>query len=192
MNGRESRVAGAALAALFAAPVAQAQDVHKCTVNGAVTYQSTPCATGDVVLQAPPTPSDQEARQARSDLNRQHMQAATGRIWRATPVPPPPPPPPPPPSPVTNTTTIVVLPNTGQGTVIIRQTRSSATLPAPPPKPRNNCEKLNWDNDEAVDRREQLRAPSELASHAALLQKAENDVARIAQLATASNCQLKR
>src|SRR5471032_1883149 len=43
-NGRDPRAIGlalAALAALFAATAAQAQEVHKCNVNGAVTYQST-------------------------------------------------------------------------------------------------------------------------------------------------------
>ena len=189
MNGRESRAIGAVLAALFGASAAQAQDVHKCTVNGAVSYQSTPCPAGDTVLQAPPTPSDQEQRQARSDLSRQRMQAATGWIMRPTPVPPPPPPPPPP-SPVTTTTIIVLPANATKRTIIIRQARAAA--PTPPPKPLNNCEKLNQDNDEAQDRRAQLLAPSELASHDDLLHKAEADVARIAQLATASNCHLKR
>ena len=189
MNGRETRAIGMMLATLFGAAAAQAQDVHKCTINGAVTYQAKPCPSGDVVLQAPPTPSDQETRQARSDLSRQRFQAATGWIMRPAYVPPPPPPPPPPPA-TTTTTTIVVLPTATSRGVIIRQTRSGP--PAPPPKPLNNCEKLNRDNDEAVDRREQLRAPSELASHEELLQKAEADVSRISQLATASNCRLKR
>ena len=191
MYGRESRAIGAMLAALFGAASAQAQDVHKCTINGAVSYQSTPCPSGDVVLQTPPTPSDQEQRQARSDLSRQRVQAATGWIMRPTVVPPPPPPPPPPSPGTTTTTTIIVLPeNAAKRTVIIRQTRNA--VPAPPPKPLNNCEKLNRDNDEAQDRRTQLRAPSELASHDDLLKKAEADVARVAQLATASNCHLKR
>ena len=51
---------------------------------------------------------------------------------------------------------------------------------------------LNQENDEAQDRRAQLRTPSELASHDDLLKKAEADIARVAQLATASNCHLKR
>jgi hypothetical protein len=70
----------AASAMLLAAAAAHAQDVHKCTVNGAVTYQAQPCPSGDVVLQAPPTPSDQEVNQARGDLQRQRFQAATGWI----------------------------------------------------------------------------------------------------------------
>ena len=82
-----------ALAALFAAVAAQAQEVHKCTVNGAVTYQSTPCPAGDVVLPSVATPSDQEMRQARVDQNRQRYQAATGQYQRPIVVPPPPPPP---------------------------------------------------------------------------------------------------
>ena len=180
MNGRESRAIGVALAALFGAVAAQAQDVHKCTINGAVSYQATPCPSGDVVLQAPPTPSEQETRQARSDLNRQRFQASTGWIMHPVTVPPPPPPA------VTTTTTTTIITKRG---VIIRQTRSGP--PAPPPKPLTNCEKLNQDNEEAQSRREQLRTPSELASHAELLQKAESDVSRIAQLATASNCNLK-
>src|ERR1700756_4824698 len=108
MNGREARAAGAALAVLLGAAAAQAQDVHKCTVNGAVNYQSTPCPSGDVVLQAPPTPSDQETRQARSDLSRQRVQAATGWIMRPAYVPPPPPPPP---APAPSTTPTIFVPH---------------------------------------------------------------------------------
>ena len=55
----------------------------------------------------------------------------------------------------------------------------------------NNCEKLNRDNAAAVEKRDQLKAPSELASHAELLQNAENEVARNRQLAQASNCNLR-
>lgn len=183
MNGREGRAVGAALGVLLGVAAAQAQDVHKCTVNGAVNYQSTPCPSGDVVLQAPPTPSEQESRQARSDLSRQRAQAAYGRIMRPAYAPPPPPP-----APQSTTTTIIVLPNTMRHGVIVHQTQS-ASPPLPPP---SNCDKLNHDNDEALERRDQLRAPSELASHAELLHKAEADAARIAQLATASNCRLKR
>jgi len=174
-----------ALAALFAAVAAQAQEVHKCTVNGAVTYQSTPCPAGDVVLPTVATPSDQEMRQARVDQNRQRYQAATGQYLRPIVVPPPPPPP----SNTTTTTTIVVLPgSTGGRSMIIRQTTHGTP---PPAKPLTNCEKLNRDNIDAVDRRDQLKAPSELASHAELLAKAEAEVTRISQLAMASNCPLR-
>ena len=183
MNGRETRAIGVVLAALFGAVAAQAQDVHKCTINGAVSYQSTPCPSGDVVLQAPPTPSDQEQRQARSDHYRQQFQAATGRIFRPVPVPPPPPPM------VAGTTTTTIIVFQGPKHAIIRQTRTAA--PTPAPKPLNNCEKLNQDNDEAQDRHTQLRAPSELASHDELLKKSEADIARIAQLASASHCNIK-
>ena len=174
-----------ALAALFAAVAAQAQEVHKCTVNGKVSYQSTPCPTGDVVLPTAPTPSDQELRQARVDQNRQRYQAATGQYLRPVIVPPPPPPP----STSTTTTTIFVLPGAaGLRSMVIRQTTHGTP---PPSKPLTNCEKLNRDNLDAVDRRDQLKAPSELASHAELLAKAEGEVMRISQLAMASNCQLK-
>jgi len=174
-----------ALAALFAAVAAQAQEVHKCTVNGAVTYQAGPCATGDRVLPTAATPSDQEIRQARVDQNRQRDQAATGQYLRPVIVPPPAPPP----SNGTTTTTIVVLPgSTGGRGMIIRQTTHGTPAPA---KPLTNCEKLNRDNTDAVDRRDQLKAPSELASHAELLAKAETEVTRISQLAMASNCPLK-
>jgi hypothetical protein len=149
IKGRDPRRTGAMLAALLAAVAAQAQDVHKCTVNGAVTYQSTPCPAGDVVLPTAPTPSDQETRQARADQNRLRFEAATGRIYRRT-----------------------------------------TQNPPAPAKPLNNCEKLNRDSADAVDRRDQLRAPSELASHAEMLQKAESEVARLQQLATAGNCRL--
>ena len=155
--------------------------MHKCTIDGAVAYQAKPCPSGDVVLQAPAAPSDQEERQARSDLSRQRYQAATGRLMRPAYVPPPPPPS------TTTTTTIIVMPNAGNRTVIIRENRRA---PAPPPL--NNCEKLNRENMDAVDRRNQLRAPSELASHAELLGKAEAEVSRIEQLAAASNCPLRR
>ncbi|MEO5686712.1 MAG: DUF4124 domain-containing protein [Burkholderiaceae bacterium] len=174
-----------ALAALFAAVAAQAQEVHKCSVNGTVTYQSTPCPAGDVVLPTAATPSDQELRQARADQNRQRYQAATGQYQRPLVVAPPPPPP----SNGGTTTTIFLLPGAaGQRDMIIRQTTHGTPAPAKAP---NNCEKLNRDNAEAVDRRDQLKAPSELASHAQMLAKAEGEVTRIAQLATASNCQLK-
>ena len=72
MTRTERRVA--ALAALFATAAVHAQEVHKCTVNGAVTYQAKPCATGDVVLPVAPTPSEQETRQAQEDLQRQQRQ----------------------------------------------------------------------------------------------------------------------
>jgi hypothetical protein len=193
MTRTERRVA--ALAALFATVAVHAQEVHKCTVNGAVTYQARPCATGDVVLPAAPTPSEQETRQAQEDLRRQRRQASSGWIYRQNVVPPPPPPPsPPPPS---TTTTIIVLPGDSADAIIIRRKhtrRASSTTTSdwtPPPPPKDNCEKLNRDNVEAVDRVQQLRAPSELASHDALLRKAQDDVARIEQLATASNCRLK-
>ena len=180
MNGRGSRAIGALLAALFGA--AQAQDVHKCIVNGAVTYQSKPCPSDDVVLRSPPTPSDQEQRQASSELSRQRLQAETGWIMPPTVVPPPPPPP----GPATTT----ILAKHRRKHAIVREVISEPSEALP--EPLNNCEKLNQDNDEAQDRRAQLRAPSELASHDELLTKAEADVARIAQLATASNCRLKR
>ena len=183
----------AALAALFATAAVHAQEVHKCTVNGAVTYQARPCASGDVVLPAAPTPSDQETRQALADLQRQRRQAASGWIWRQNVVPPPPPPPTPPPPP--SSTTTIVLPDDAAYAIIIRRkharSRSISTSTWTPPPPLNNCEKLNRDNAEAADRVQQLRAPSELASHDQLLHKAEADVARIQQLAAASNCRLK-
>jgi len=186
INGRDTRTTGVMLAALFAAAAAQAQEVHKCTVNGAVTYQSTPCPAGDVVLPTAPTPSEQEQRQARADQNRQHWEAATGRIYRQTIVAPPPPPP----TGSTTTTTIVVLPGSGGNNgYVIRQTTRNASTPS---RPLSNCEKLNRDNNDAVDKRDQLRAPSELASHAEMLQKAESEVTRLQQLAMASNCKLSR
>jgi hypothetical protein len=194
MTKADRRVA--ALAALFATVAVHAQEVHKCTVNGAVTYQARPCASGDMVLPTAPTPSDQETRQALADLQRQRRQAATGWIWRQSVVPPPPPPSPPPAPP--SSTTIIVLPDDAADAIIIRRkhkratsTSTSTSTGTPPPPPLNNCEKLNRDNAEAADRLQQLRAPSELASHDQLLQKAQADVARIQQLAAASNCRLK-
>lgn len=191
MKTRTQRRA-ATLVALFATVAVDAQEVHKCTVNGAVTYQARPCAAGDVVLPPPPTPSDQETRQAQADLQRQRRQAASGWIWRQTVVPPPPPPPPPPMP--RSETTVILVPTDSADVVIIRRKHSKAALiapaPTPPARPLNNCEALNRDNAEALDRREQLRVPSELASHQQLLDKAEADVARIRQLATASNCRL--
>lgn len=195
MTRSDRRVA--CLAALFATVAVQAQEVHKCTVNGAVTYQAKPCPAGDVVLPAAPTPSDQETRQAQEDGDRQRRQADSGWIYRRNIVPPPPPPEPPPPPPPT--TTIIVLPGDSADAIIIRRKHakhaSSSTSTTsdwtPPPPPKNNCEKLNRDNAEAVDRQAQLRPPSELASHDELLKKAEDDIARIRQLAAASNCRLK-
>lgn len=180
-DGRDPRAIGLALAALFAATAAQAQEVHKCNINGAVTYQSTPCPAADVVLPTAPAPSEQELRQARVDQSRQRWQAATGVILRPTYVPPPPPPS------GDTTTTIVVLPSAGHNGMVIRQTTRGY---APAARPLSNCEKLNRDSTDAIDRRDQLRAPSELASHAELLQKAESEVLRLQQLAMASNCRL--
>jgi hypothetical protein len=179
-NASGSRLAGVALAALCCAAAASAQEVHKCTINGAVSYQPTPCPQGDVVLQPPPRPSDQEILQARVDQSRQHFQAATGRIARPIRVAPPPPPPPP-----IVTTTIVVLPSNTYSTVIIRQRRAA------PARPLTNCEQLNRDNEQALANREQARAATDLPSQAALVKNADTNVARIVQLATAGNCHLK-
>jgi hypothetical protein len=190
MNRSDSRAACVVLASLWTGIGAQAQNIHKCMVNGQVSYQSTPCPASDVVLQAAPTPSEQESRQARVDLSRQRFQAATGTIARPIYVSPPPPPPPPPNSPVT-TTTVIVMPSAGRGTVIVRQTTRGTTSSASQ-KPLTNCEKLNRDNNEAQDRREQLRAPGELASRREMLQKAEADVMHIQQMSAASNCRLAR
>lgn len=185
MNARELRASGMLLAGLFAAVAAQAQEVHKCTVNGAVTYQAKPCPTGDVVLPTAPTPSEQDQRQARADLNRQRYQAATGRILDRQLVPPPPPPMPQ----STTQTTVYVIPGANGRSYVLRETKRVPTQA--PAKPLTNCDKLNNDYSAAVDKRDQLKAPSELASHAEMLQNAENDVGRIRQLAQASNCNLR-
>ena len=190
MNRRDPRGACVLLATLWAAVGAQAQEVHKCTVNGQVTYQAKPCPSTDVMLPTAPTPSEQELRDASTDLNRQRMQAASGRLYQ--PPRPSPPPPPPPPSSDTSTTTVIVLPSNAGGAMIIRQTRRSASngSGSTPPPPANNCEKLNRDIVEAVERRDQLLAPSELAARTQTLAKAQADVARIRDLAQASNCRL--
>ena len=179
-NGIGPRFAGVALAALSCMAAAHAQEVHKCTIDGAVSYQPTPCPQGDVVLQPPPTPSDQEILQARVDQSRQRFQAATSRIARPIRVPPPPPP-----QPAPVTTMIVVLPGNTYSTVIIRQRR------AVPAKPLTNCEQLDRDNDQALANREQARAATDLPTQAALVKNADTDVARIVQLATAGHCHLK-
>ncbi len=183
MNVRDARTSGVALAALLAAAPAPAQEVHKCTANGSVTYQSKPCPTGDVTLPAAPTPSDQELRQARADQSRQRYQADTGQIIDRTIVPPPPPPA----QATTTETTVYVLPGANGRAYLVRKT----TRPAEPPKPLSNCDKLNADYAAAVDKYQQLKAPSELASHAELLRNANNEVARIRQLAEASHCNLR-
>ena len=191
MKRGDPRAAGTVLALVFAAASGQAQEVHKCIVNGTVNYQATPCPSGDVVLQAPPTPSDQETRQARGDLYRQRFEAATGLIVRPSTVPPRPSPPPPPrPAAVTVTTTTTTIVAPGEPGLILRQTTSRSTPVLPPPK--TNCEKLDRDYSEAADRREQIRVATDLPSHAQALQKADDDAARIRQLATAANCHLAR
>ncbi|HEY8974381.1 MAG TPA: hypothetical protein VIN75_09200, partial [Burkholderiaceae bacterium] len=103
-------------------------------------------------------------------------------------------PPPPPPS----TTTIIVLPGDSADAAIIRRKHarhasSSSTTSdwTPPPPPKDNCEKLNRDYAEATDRHDQLRGPSELTTRDQLLKKAGDDMERIRQLASASNCRLK-
>lgn len=190
MNRTDSRAACVALASLWTAIGAHAQDVHKCAVNGQVSYQSTPCPASDVVLQAAPAPSEQESRQARIDLSRQRFQAATGTLSRPV-YASPPPPPPPPPIPAVTTTTLIVMPSAGRGAVVIRQTVRGSPSSAYQ-KPLTNCEKLNRDNNEAQDRREQLRTPGELASRQEMLQKAEADLTHIQQMSVASNCRLMR
>lgn len=196
MHSLGSRAARIALAALTSAGAAQAQDVHKCTIDGQVRYQAQPCPSGDVVLQAAPTPSDQEQRQAGVDLSRQRWQAATGRLLRPAYVPPPPPPSPPPVVvPATTTSTTVIVSSSGsRGTLIVHQTTRTAGQSLYPAyqKPLNNCEKLNRDNSELLDRRDQLRAPGELASRQQMLDKAEADLAHVREMATASNCRLAR
>lgn len=187
-DGHGPRTAAAALAALLCTGAAGAQEVHKCTVNGAVAYQPTPCPQGDVVLQAPPTPSDQEIRQARADQSRQRLQAGYGRLVRPYRVAPPPPPPPPP-TIVTTTTTLVFLPNDPYPALIIRQQQRAALRPA---KPLSHCEQLNVDHDDAIERRDLLRLPDERAAHPDLLKGAEDDVARVSQLAKAGYCRLNK
>jgi len=186
MNAREVCTSGVVLAALFAAVAAQAQEVHKCTANGTVTYQAKPCPAGDVVLPAAPMPSEQDQRQARADLSRQRYQAATGQILDRRLVPPPPPPP----AQQTSTSTDYYLVTTKHGrSYLLRET--TRTPVAPPPKPLNNCERLNQEYAAAEDKRVQLKVPSELASHDELLRNAEADVARLRELAQASHCNLK-
>jgi len=196
MSRPDARAAWTALAALWATTGAQAQDVHKCMVNGQVVYQAQSCAGADTVLPQAPTPSDQESRQARNELSRQRMQAATGRLYRPAYVPPPPPPPPPPVflPPSTTTTTITVVPESGKGSVTIRQTTHTPgrVVYSPPQKPLTNCEKLDRDNGELIDRRDQLRAPGELASREEMLRKAEADLAHVKDMARAGNCRLTR
>jgi len=189
-------IAGAAwiaCAMLWTAPCAQAQEVHKCTVNGQVLYQAQACAAGDVVLPAVPTPSDQERRQAGVDLSRQRVQAATGRIIRPVYVAPPPLPRPPP-AIVQSSTTVIVLPEAGHGTVVIHQTSRALAQIAYPgsQKPLTNCEKLNRDYGELQDRRTQLRAPGDLPARDELLRKAEADLEHVRAMAQASTCALTR
>ena len=196
MHRFDSRRARVAVAALFAAACAQAQEVHKCTISGQVLYQALPCPSGDVVLPSVPTPSEQERRQASNDLSRQRSQAASGRIMRPV-YASPPPPAPPLPQPVsagTTTTTTITIPAAGHGPVVVRQTTSTPSRPPNPvwQKPLNNCEKLNRDSVDLQDRRDQLRAPGELGTRQELLQKAEADLAHVQEMAKASSCRLTR
>ena len=197
MHRFDSRKARVAVAALFAAAGVQAQEVHKCTINGQVHYQALPCPSGDVVLPSAPMPSEQEQRQAKTDLSRQRNQAASGRIYRPVYVPPPPSPPPPPPQVIagSTTTTTITIPEPGRGPVVVHQTTSTPSrtvYPAINQKPLNNCEKLNRDSDELRDRRDQLQAPGELSTRKEMLQKAEADLAHVQDMARASNCRLTR
>lgn len=77
------------------------------------------------------------------------------------------------------------------GEIMLRR-RHASERPPTSTEASDHCDQLNQDHSDALDRREELRAPSELASHAELLQKAEAEVARIAQLAAASKCRLRR
>jgi hypothetical protein len=181
MNRRDRRRVSVLLATLWTAVAAQAQEVHKCTINGQVTYQAKPCPAGDAVLSTAPTPSDRELREAKSDLYRQRLQAATGHIYE--PVHPTPPPPS-----VQTTTTYTVQQTTRDTYVITRRSHAVGTPPAPAAP--TNCEKLNHDSASAKLRRDQLRSPSDLRNRQEQLQRAEDDLARVQQLAQASNCKL--
>jgi hypothetical protein len=166
----------AMLAALFATAAVQAQEVHKCTVDGAVTYQAKPCASGDVVLPPAPTPSEQETRQAQAELQRQRRQAAAGWLYRPSSLP-----------------SMYTGPaNDWSGAVVANPGLRSPLRTTSRATPLNNCEQLDRDIVEATDRRDQLRGPSELTSREELLKKAESDIARTRQLATAGNCRLSR
>ena len=188
MNRRETRGVTVLLATLWAAVAAQAQEVHKCTVNGQVTYQAKPCPAGDVVLPTAPTPSEQELRDAKSDLSRQRRQAASGRIFEPDRVSPPPPPAPPP----TTTITYTVQQTGSRDTYVVTRRTQTGSAPAASAPAATNCEKLSRDSSAARERRDQLRAPSDLSNRQEALQRAEDEVARLQQLAQASNCKLAR
>lgn len=203
MNRQRLAAAGCILGATLAGAAVQAQEVHKCTLNGQVTYQAKPCGASDVVVPIPSGPSDRELSEAKRDLGRQRYQAATGRLIAPPPrayVAPPPPPAPPTPSGfivqqqpqiTTTTTTLIVLPS--RSTAIIRTTKTTRTNAAPPlPPPANNCEKLNRENGAAVDRRDELKAPGELQSRQEMLANVQAQIDRLRDMAQASNRRLAR
>ncbi len=185
MNHRMLAAACCIVGTALGAPAAWAQDVHKCTVGGQVQYQARPCAGSDVVVQTPATPSAQEMRDANDDLRRQRWEAATGRLLPRPPqrVAPPSFQQQPQTASTTTTTTTIIVNSATSHSVIHSTTRtvqpgtSSQSLALPPP--RNNCEKLNRDNDEALSRRDELSAPSELASRQQRLADVQAQLTRI-------------
>ena len=224
MNRQELAAACCVLGAMLAGPGVQAQEVHKCTIDGHVTYQPKPCPGADVVVPMQSGPSAQEVHDAQRDLARQRLQAAVGRpispVQHAYAAPPPPPPPPsltppaPPPrraewpamvvqtaSPTVTTTTTTTTTDNGVDTTThsvtrtTKTTRTTSPSSLPPPvqtPPASNCEELDRENSQALDRREQLKAPSELTTRQQILANLDAELARLHDLAKASNCRLKR
>ena len=193
---------------------AAAQEVHKCTVNGQAVYQAGPCSGKDAVVDTGPVPSDAERRAGQADAARQRMEAATGRIYVPRPLLAPPPryvpptprplivaPPPPSRTVIMSSTTVNVFQGTQGANSVTRVTTHRTTVvndgarsypPATLPPPRDNCERLNRDLDEALDRRDAMKAPGELRNRQEMLDKAIADADRVRALAHASNCRLAR
>jgi hypothetical protein len=157
--------AGAALLALAHARDLHAQSVHKCIVNGSVVYQAAACpaANEEKSLVIPPPPSQQELLDATANARLQNYQANTGTIV----------------SPSQRRYDRKVAPHL------------TPSMQQAPTAAETNCEKLNQTYHDAQYRRDELQAPGTGATRVAALQRAQDDIARTAEQASLSHCQLR-
>ena len=172
----------AAVACLAAAGAVQAQSVHKCTVNGQVTYQAAPCAAGEAPVTLPPGPSTQEQQDARADASRQRYEADSGVLVRKR-----------------ASAKRAQRADGGRSYEppvadhMIVDDRSAWGQPAPAPVVgADACSQINARYREAMDRRDAMKAPGELADRQAKLQKATDDADRAVAEGVAAHCKLTR
>ena len=158
---------GVALAALAQAGDVRAQSVHKCIVNGAAVYQAAACpaANDQKSLVIPTAPSQQELLDATANGRLQSVQPGSDVPVQTTPR-----------RYVAKRTTIVQM---------------SPSQVDPTPAPSNNCDLLNQQYQDAKYRHDELSAPSTVATRAAALQRANEDMQRAQDQAANTRCRLR-